>query len=52
MVEEKELVKYLEDMVRASCSLNIIELKLKVAEIIQRRMIPFINGMPGKSWVK
>ena len=43
MVEEEELVKYLHKMVRVSCPLNIAELKLKVVEITQGRMTPFIN---------
>ena len=50
--EEASLVQYLKEMVRVSCSLNIAQLKLKVAEITQTRMTPFTNGIPGKSWVK
>ena len=52
MVEEEELVKNFENMVRISCSLNTAQLKLKVAKITQDRMPLFTNGMPRKSLVK
>ena len=50
--EEEQLVTYLEDMVRVSCLFNITHLKAKVAEITQIRLIPFTNGISGKSWMK
>ena len=52
MVKERQLVQYLEEMVRISCPLNPTQLKLKVAEMTQTRMIPFRNGIPGKSWIR
>ena len=47
--EEVELVQYLKDMVKISCPLTTIQLRLKVGEIIQARMTPFTNGVSGKS---
>ena len=49
MAEEIQLVQYLEEMVRISCPLNPTQLKLKVAEMTQTRMIPFRNDIPRKS---
>ena len=45
-------MKYLEEMVRVSCPLNITQLKAKMGEITQTRLTPFTNGIPGKSWMK
>ena len=47
--EKAELVQYLKDMVKISCPLTTIQLRLKVGEIIQARMTPFTNGASGKS---
>ena len=49
MVEEEELVEYLEEVVKPCCPLNTIQLKLKVVDIAQTRMIPFKNGRFEKS---
>ena len=38
MAEERQLVQYLEEMVRISCPLNSTQLKQKVAEMTQTRM--------------
>ena len=47
--EEEELMQYLQEMVRVSCPLNIIQLRTKVAELTQTRWTPFTNGNLGKS---
>jgi hypothetical protein len=42
--EEEGLVTYMKEMVRWKHGLSPTELKLKVAEMIQQRETPFING--------
>ena len=47
--KEKELVHYLEEMVRLACPLNTSQLKIKVVEMTQTRITPFKDGTPNKS---
>ena len=42
----------MKEMVRWRHGLSPTKLKLKVAEITQQRETPFINGIPGASWLK
>ena len=39
-------------MARLACPINTSQLKIKVAEITQTMMIPFKNGISGKSWIR
>jgi hypothetical protein len=54
VIEEEEedlLVQYLLDMAALGYPLSQGQLKLKVATMVQDRPNPFINGIPGKSWL-
>jgi hypothetical protein len=50
--EESQLVQYAMKMADLGYPLNLGQLKIKVAEMTQDRPTPFIDGVPGGSWVK
>ena len=50
--EELQLVEYMHLMVKWDHPMTPTQVKAKVAEIIQERITPFTNGIPGKSWLK
>lgn len=50
--DEKILVIYLDKMIALGHPLNPFQNKLKVADIIQKRVIPFKNGILEESWLK
>ena len=50
--EEKILVIYLDKMIALGHPLNPFQNKLKVADIIQKRVIRFKNGILEESWLK
>ena len=50
--EECQLVDYIQMMVLWGHPITPSQLKSKVAEITQLKIIPFKNGIPGDSWVK
>jgi hypothetical protein len=51
--EEKKLVTYLHDMANRGFPLTWLQLKLKVASLVQDgRETPFKDGVPGNGWVR
>ena len=44
--EEQKLCDYIDDMLKWTHSMTLNQLKTKVVEITQRRVIPFKDGMP------
>ena len=52
MAEERELVNYIHLMVHWRHPMTSTQLNKKVAEIIQERVTPFKDGVPGESWLK
>ena len=50
--EELKLVEYIHFMVEWDHPMTPTQVKAKVTEITQERPTPFINGIPGKSWLK
>ena len=51
MAKEKQVVLYLEEIVRIFCLVNFQELKLKVAKITKIQTTLFASDMLGKSWI-
>ena len=51
-VEELKLVDYMLEMQNLAHPLSVTNLKLKVAEICQGRVILLKDGILGKSWLK
>ena len=47
--EEADLLQYLEKLVKLACPLNTTQLRAKVAKMIQTKVRPFKNAMPGKT---
>jgi hypothetical protein len=52
LVEEEKVVKYIMGMARYGYPINIMELKIKVAEATQLRETPFKDGIPGAGWLR
>ena len=50
--EEELLVAYLIDMCERGLGLSPIALKMKVFEIVQDRVTPFKDGIPGDGWLR
>ena len=50
--EEEQLVNYIHRMAMYGYPLNLIELKVKVAEATQLRDTPFTDGIPGPGWLQ
>lgn len=52
VAEEEELEQYLLQMQDLGYPLTIAQLRLKVAEIVQTRVNPFRDGIPGAGWLR
>ena len=50
--EEDKIVKYIMGMARYGHPINIMELKIKVAEATQLRKTPFKDGIPRAGWLR
>ena len=50
--EEKALQAYILKMQEYAYPLSMDQLRLKVAEIVQDRVTPFRDGIPGNGWIK
>ena len=50
--EKQKLCHYISLMVEWGHLMTPLQLKNKVAEITQERIIPFMNGILGNSWIK
>jgi hypothetical protein len=51
-VEETKLVEYVHGMENLGHPVDILGLKLKVAEACQERVTPFRDGIPGQGWLR
>lgn len=50
--EENDLKTFLQRMQNSGHPLTPAQLKMKVAQLTQTRPTPFVDGIPGKSWMK
>ena len=50
--EEKALEEYILKMQEYSYPLSMDQLRLQVAEMVQDRITPFRDGIPGNGWIK
>jgi hypothetical protein len=50
--EENDLKNFLQRMQNSGHPLTPAQLKMKVAQLTQTRPTPFVDGIPGKSWMK
>ena len=50
--EETALEAYILKMQEYAYLLNMDQLRLKVAEMVQNRVTPFRDGIPGNGWIK
>jgi hypothetical protein len=50
--EENDLKTFLQKMQDSGQPFTPTQLKLKVAQLTQTRVTPFVDGIPGKSWMK
>ena len=50
--EEKALEEYILKMQEYAYPLSMDQLRLKVAEVVQERVTPFRDGIPGNGWIK
>lgn len=50
--EENDLKNFLLRMQNSGHPLTPAQLKMKVAQLTQTRATPFVDGIPGKSWLK
>jgi hypothetical protein len=50
-VEEEKVIRYILGMAKYGHPMNIIELKIKVAEATQLRDTPFKDGIPRAGWL-
>ena len=50
--EEKALEEYILKMQEYAYPLSMDQLRLKVAEMVQERVTPFHDGIPGNEWIK
>ena len=50
--EEKALEEYILKMQEYAYPLSMDQLRLKVAEMVQERVTPFRDGIPGNGWIK
>ena len=50
--EEKALKEYILKMQEYAYPLSMDQLRLKVAEMVQDKVTPFCDGIPGNGWIK
>ena len=50
--EEKTLEEYILKMQEYAYPFSMDQLRLKIAEMVQDRVTPFCDGIPGNGWIK